>query len=36
LTTADARIKGMEASYSTNEAVEEMVLRLATVCRSRG
>jgi DNA polymerase III delta subunit len=32
---ADAKIKGLEPSYSTQESVEEMVLKMAAVCRSR-
>ena len=35
LVEADAKIKGLEPSYSTNEAVEEMVLRMAAACRGR-
>lgn len=34
LVEADAKIKGLGAAYSTKETVEQMVLRMATVCRS--
>ncbi|MEX2244205.1 MAG: DNA polymerase III subunit delta [Fimbriimonadaceae bacterium] len=32
---ADAKIKGLAPSYSTQETVEEMVLKMAAVCRSK-
>jgi DNA polymerase III delta subunit len=35
LTEADARLKGLDPSYSTLETVEEMVLRMSAVCRSK-
>ncbi len=35
LVDADAKIKGLSPSYSTNETVEEMVLRMAAVCRAK-
>ncbi len=35
LADADAKIKGLSPSYSTNETVEEMVLRMSAVCRSK-
>jgi DNA polymerase-3 subunit delta len=34
LAEADAKIKGLSPAFSTNETVEEMVLRMAAVCRS--
>jgi len=34
LAHADASLKGMGASFSTQETLEEMVLRMASVCRS--
>ena len=33
LSDADAKIKGLLPSFSTNEAVEEMVLRMSAACR---
>ena len=35
LADADAKIKGLDPAYTTNETVEEMVLRMAAVCRGR-
>lgn len=36
LVDADARIKGLRPSYSTIETVEQMVMKMSAICRSRG
>jgi DNA polymerase-3 subunit delta len=35
LVEADAKVKGLGPAYTTNETVEQMVLRMAAVCRTK-